>query len=91
MGCSPLEEARTRLKVLAHLKARPAGEMTGPIGSILQIPNMSANRGSQAALSRQVNRLRGQAVLFDSSPGHALRESPLSTDYRPIRLGANLP
>ena len=91
MGCSPLKEARTSLKVPAYLESRLAGEPAGPIGAILQIPNMSADKGSQAALTRQANRLRGPVVLFDSSPGNALRENPLSTDYRPIRLRANPP
>ena len=63
--------------------------MAGPIGTLLQMPNVGQN--NIPVLSRQIKRLRGQAVLFDSSPGSAMRDNPLSTDYRPIRLGANPP
>ena len=89
VGQSPLKKARTSLKVLAYTESRLAGEMAGPIGALLQMPNVGKN--NIPVLSRQINRLRGQAVLFDSSPGSAMRDNPLSTDYRPIRLGANPP
>ena len=87
MGCSPLQEARTSLKMLAYLEARLAGEMAGPIGHLLPMPNIGQN--NMPVLRDRLNRLRGETVLFNSSPGSALRDNPLSTDYRPIRLGAN--
>ncbi len=82
MGCSPLTEVRTSLKVLVDLEARLVGEMAGPSGLILRIPNVGENS------IPTLNRLHGQAVLFDSNVSTVTLPDP-GSDYRPIRLGAN--
>ncbi len=88
MGCSPLKEARTSLKLLAYMESRLAGEMAGPIGHLLQMPNVGKN--NLPVLRDRLNRLRGEAVLFDSNVTTVSAPNP-GSDYRPIRLGANPP
>ncbi len=89
VGQSPLTKARTSLKMLAYLESRMTGELEGPVGTILQIPNEANTQPGLQELSRKLNMMRGQAVPFISTGG--LRDPNPGSDYRPIRLGANPP
>ena len=86
-GSGPLSRSSATSKLAAALEAKLGDEVSGPVGSVLPVPN-----GGSAKLQADINKLAGKVALVETtSGGYGDKDSAPKGDWLTRRIGADPP
>ena len=89
-GISPLQSAALAGRLSAETAKALADEASGPRGALLPMPGKDGEDDTVTAFKADLRNLNGAMALVESTSSLSPDRS-MSQEWRPVRLGANMP